>query len=215
MRAKVAVVTLRGKAYFLIVNELKRRKIPFISLFPGAPVNAEISAAITTRQEAPLVSHRTVIVYDPESDPEILGQQVVMALRGKKIYEHVIIGVDPGEVHGVAVIADGTMVDSENCFSAKEAITKIKSVLRSVDPQKSLVTIKIGRGVPVYSELLEALDEVLPRQVLIEIVGEAGTNSNVGEAQHGRGFRHIVSAVRIAGRSGVVHSRRCTIEQEG
>jgi hypothetical protein len=214
MRAKVAVATLRGKAYFLIVNELKQRRIPFISIFPGAPVNAEIRAIITTRQEAPIVNPKTVIIYDPETDPDILGHEVIMALRGKKIYENVLIGVDPGEVCGVAVLADGAVVDSENCFSARQAVTKIKNILRSIDPKKSLVTVKIGSGVPLYSELLEALDEVLPRQVLIEIVGEAGTDSHVGQSQHRRGFRHIVSAVRIAGRSGVVHPRRQIVEQE-
>ena len=48
MRAKVAVATVQGKAYFLIVNELKQRSIPFVSLIPGESVRVEIRGVITT-----------------------------------------------------------------------------------------------------------------------------------------------------------------------
>ncbi len=38
MKEKVAVATVQGKAYFLIVNELREQNIPFISLVPGESV---------------------------------------------------------------------------------------------------------------------------------------------------------------------------------
>ncbi len=38
MKAKVAVATVQGKVYFLVVNELKERSIPFLSLIPGQSV---------------------------------------------------------------------------------------------------------------------------------------------------------------------------------
>jgi len=214
MRAKVAVATLQGKGYFLIVSELRHRRIPFISLFPGDPVRSEIRVVITTKQEAPLISQSKVLVYDPETDPEILGSEVVKALQGKEVYETVVIGVDPGEVFGVAVIADGIVVDSDNCFSVKETVDRIKSVMRTVDVAKSTVTIKVGGGVPIYKDLLEALDEVLPPQVVLEIVSEAGTDSHVGESHNRRGFRHIISAIRIAGRAGFLCPRGGIVEQE-
>ena len=35
MKGKVAVATVQGKAYFLIVNALREQDINFVSLIPG------------------------------------------------------------------------------------------------------------------------------------------------------------------------------------
>lgn len=213
MRAKAAVATVQGKTYFLIVNELKQRSIPFVSLIPGEPVRIEIRVVITTEQEKHLVNHHKILVYDPQTEPEILGCEVVKILQGKEKYEHIAIGVDPGQVFGLAVIADEAVIDTENCFSTEETLNKIKSVLKTVDFSRTAVTVKIGSGVPVYRELLETLDNALPAQVSLEIVGEAGTNRFTPEVKNRRGLRHMVSATRIARRSGYLYSRRKNFEE--
>jgi len=213
MRAKVAVATVQGKAYFLIVNELKQRNIPFVSLIPGESVRVEIRGVITTAQEKHLISHHKILVYDPETEPELLGSEVFKILQGKEIYEQIVIGVDPGEVFGLAVIGDEAVIDTENCFSIKETLNKIKNILKTVDFSRSAVMVKIGSGVPVYRNLLETLDDELPPQVSMEIVGEAGTNRYTHEVKNRRGLRHMVSATRIARRPGYVYSRRKKLEQ--
>ena len=214
MRSKVAVATVQGKAYFLIVNELKRRGILFISLIPGQQVPIQIRVVITTEKEKHLVSHEKVLVFNSQTDPEILGSTVIKFLQGKENYESVVVGVDPGEVFGVAVLADGGVIDAENCFSVKEVVDKIKSVLKTVDLRVTAVSVKVGNGVPVYHKLMEAMDEALPNEVKLEVVGEAGTNRFRHEAQHRRGLRHIFSAMRIAGRAGYVYARGQIVEQE-
>lgn len=213
MRAKVAVATVSGKAYFLVVNEMKKRNIPFVSLIPGEHVPIEIKVVITTEKEKHLVNHERVLIYSDTTELDIIGSEVVKILQGKESYETVVIGVDPGEVFGLGVIADGGVIDTENCFSVKEVVNKIMGVLKTVDSSLSVVSVKIGNGVPVYKELVEALDEALPSEVLLEIVSEAGTNRYHHEAKHRRGLRHIVSAIHIAGRVGQVYSRGKTIEQ--
>ena len=214
MRAKVAVATVRGKTYFLIVSELKLRNIPFVSLVPGEPVRVAIRVVITTTQEEHLVNHHKILVYDPKMEPEILGSEVVRILQGKEIYYRIVIGVDPGEVFGVAVIADDAIIDAENCFSLKETLIKIKSVMKNVDITRTAVTVKVGGGVPIYRELLEELDYELPTPVSLEIVGEAGTNRFTREVKNRRGLRHMVSAARIARRAGYMYSRRKKVEQD-
>jgi hypothetical protein len=143
-------------------------------------------------------------------EPEVLGSAVVKVLLGKDVYETLVIGVDPGEVTGLAVIADGAVIETENCFSVKETLNSIQNILKTIDDQKSSITVKIGSGVPVYKKLMEALDETLPSEVTLEIVGEAGTNGRAHGAKHVRGLRHIVSAIHIAERAGYVYSRRKT-----
>jgi len=213
MRARVAVATVQGRAYFLIVNELKQRKILFISLLPEEPIPVEIRAVITTSKEKNIVNHNKIVVFDPEADSDILGAEMIKILQGKELYENVVIGVDPGDAFGIAVLADGAVIDTENCFSVKETLNKIKNVLRTIDASKSIVTVKVGSGVPIYKELLEALDQGLLSQVRLEIVGEAGTNRYSHEGIRSRELRHIISATRIAGRVGYIYSRRKTIEQ--
>ncbi len=215
MKAKVAVATVSGKAYFLIVNKLKERNIPFISLVPGETVPTEVKAVITTEKEKHRINHEKILVYDSETEPDALANEVMKILQGKEVYEKIVIGVDPGKVFGLAVIADGKVNETGNCFSIQEALTKISSVIKNVDVSSTVVAIKIGNGVPAYKELIETLDAALPPEVVLEVVSEAGTNRPLDENKHRRGLRDIASAIRIAGRAGHVYPRRKTGESNG
>lgn len=66
MKEKVAVATIQGKAYFLIVNQLREQNIPFISLVPGQSVPAKMKLVITTEQEKHLVNHEKILVFHSE-----------------------------------------------------------------------------------------------------------------------------------------------------
>ena len=215
MKAKVAVATVQGKAYFLIVNKLKERNIPFISLVPGETVPTEVKAVITTEKEKHLINHEKILVYDSKTEPDTVANEIMKILQGKEVYEKIVIGVDPGEVFGLAVIADGKVNETGNCFSIQEALTKISSVIKNVDVSSTAVSIKIGNGVPAYKDLLETLDIALPAEVVLEVVSEAGTNRALNENKHRRGLRDIASAIRIAGRVGYIHPRRKTGESNG
>ena len=212
MKATVAVATVQGKAYFLIVNALRERNMVFLSLIPGEPVPTEVKVVITTEKEKHLINHEKVLVYDSETEPENVVKEAVKILQGKESYEKIVIGIDPGEVFGLAVIADGKVSETENCFSTQEVLDKIKNIIKNVDASATAVSVKIGNGVPAYKRLLEALDSALPPAVILEAVSEAGTNRNINEKKHRRGLRDIVSAIRIAGRIGYVYPRRKTDE---
>lgn len=215
MKAKIAVATVQGKAYFLTVNKLKERNIGFMSLIPGETVPAGIKAVITTEKEKHKINHERILVYDSAPEPDTLINEVMKILRGKEFYEKIVIGVDPGEVFGLAIIADGKVNETGNCFSIQEALTKISSVIKNVVFSSTDVHIKIGRGVPAYKELLENLDSALPPEVVLEVVSEVGTNRFLNENKHRRGLRDIASAIRIAGRAGHTYPRRKTGESEG
>ena len=216
MRAKIAVVTVSGKAYYLIVRELKKKKVPFISLTPNDPIAMEIKVVLTTEKEKPLINHEKVLTFKEGTEPEMLINQALQIVQGKEHYEKIVIGVDPGEVFGLAVLADGKIVETGNCFSVKETVDKTRNILENLKyaPATS-VTVKIGDGVPQCKEkLLQALDIALPSDIILESVSEAGTNRSIIEAKHRRGLRDISSAIRIAGRNGLSFPRRKTDESE-
>ena len=208
MKEKVAVATVEGKAYFLIVNELREQGIPFISLVPGESVPAEVKVVITTENEKHLVKNEKILILPSENELDNLVNEVKRILQGKEAYEKILIGIDPGQAIGLAVIADGKVIEENNCFSTQEVINSIIKTIRNVNFTVTSVSVKIGNGVPVYKELVEALDDALPPAVVLEVVNEAGTNRPLKKNKRSRRIRHISSAIRIAGRTGYIVPRR-------
>ena len=122
MKEKVAVATVDGKAYFLIVNELREQHIPFLSVVPGDPVPSEVKLVITTEEERHLVNYEKTLVFHDENELDNLVNEVKRSLQGKEAYEKIVVGIDPGEAIGLAVIADGKVIGEDNCFSPSELV---------------------------------------------------------------------------------------------
>ncbi len=209
MNAEIAVATISGKAYYLIVNELKRKNVPFLSLMPRQPVPIEVKVVITTEKEKGLINHEKVIAYDIRRDPASAVGEALQIVQGKESFGKIIVGVDPGEVFGLAVLAGGRVVETENCYGLDETVQRIEKVVKDLGKMATCsITIKIGDGVPACKEkLLNTLDNILPQHVTLESVKEAGTDSQLDEAKHRRGLRDIVSAIKIAGRNGIIVHR--------
>jgi len=206
LREKVAVATVEGRAYFLIVNWLREQNIPFVSLVPGDPVPAEVKVVITTPSEKQKVGYERTLVFTDEKELEYFTVEIKRILLGKEAYQNIVIGIDPGEAIGLAAIGDGKVIEEDNCFSIPEVVHSITKTIRKVNFSLTAVSVKVGNGVPVYREILEALDDALPPEVNLEVVGEAGTNKPLN--RRSRGVRHISSAKRIAGRAGHTVTRR-------
>ena len=214
MKAEVAVATVSGKAYFLIVNKLKERNISFLSLVPGETVPTDIKVVITTKREKHLIRHERKLVYDDATAPDSTANEIRKILQGKEAYEKIVVGIDPGEVFGLAVIADGKVNETGNCFSLHEAQAEVSRVIQDVDFSSTTVTIKIGNGVPTYKELIETFDLALPTEVVLQVVSETGTNRALKHNKHRRGLRDIASAISIAGRAGHIYPRRKSDEAD-
>ena len=214
MKTKVAVATVVGKAYFLLINELKERNIDFLSLVPGEPVPAEAKVVITTEKEKPLISHEKILIYDAATEPAAVVNEAVKVLQGKESYEKIVIGIDPGEVTGLAVVADGKVNETKACFNIQEITNEVSTIIKNVNLAATKVSVRIGNGVPIYKEILAALDSMLPLEVVLEVVGEAGTDKPAKKGKHRRGLRDIASAIRIAGREGHVYPRGKMEENE-
>jgi hypothetical protein len=207
LKEEVAVATVKGKAYFLIVNKLQEQGIPFVNLVPGEPVSSEVKVVITTEKERHLVSHEKILILPEEGELDALVKAVKLILQGKEKYEKIIVGVDPGGAIGLAVIADGMVIEENNCFSINELVLSLQKLVKDVDFSLTNVSMKIGNGVPIYQEIVEHLDSALPPQVALEVVNEKGTNQPLKENRRSRKIRHISSAKRIAARTGYIVPR--------
>jgi hypothetical protein len=216
MEANIAVATLSGRAYYLIVNELRKKNIPFLSLIPNQLVPMEIKVVITTDAEKHLVKHARIIPYKEIEGLETVIGNVLQIAYGKEYYERLVIGIDPGEVIGLAVVADGKVVETENCFSVAETLKKIENILKSNESTPMApVSIKIGDGaITIKEQIILALSKALPQNIVLECVSEAGTSRNLVGTKHRRGLRDMASAIRIAGRKGQSLQRRRVHESD-
>jgi hypothetical protein len=209
MKAKIALATVSGRAYYKLVNELKRKGLPFLSLKPWDPIPLDIKVVITTKEERHLVAHPNVLIFEYESNPTSIIDEAVLGVQGKRSYEKVVVGVDPGKTYGVAVLGDDNVLETLNCSGSKEAVNVILDDLNRFPATVSVV--KVGDGAPAYTKgLLPSLDETLPQETVIEVVSEAGTSRFMNETAHRRGLRDAMSAIEIAGRNGQIFPRRKT-----
>jgi len=206
MKAKIAVATVSGKAYYKLVNELKNRGLAFLSLKPWDPMPLDVDVVITTEKERNLVKHPKVLIYEDSVDSAIIIDEAVRLIQGKKSYERVIVGIDPGETFGVAVLGDGNVIETFSCSSSEELVKALLQVFRKIPT--SINVVKVGDA-PIYAkELLPLLDNSLPENATIEIVSEAGTSHFTRDTIHRRGIRDMMSAAMIAGRKGQPYLRR-------
>lgn len=209
MKAKIAVATVSGKAYYALVNELKRKGLPFLSLKPWDPIPLNIKVVITTKEERHLVTHPNVLTFEHELNPTSIINEAILLVQGKRNYEKIVVGVDPGKTYGVAVLGDDNVLETLNCSSLKETVNVIVDGLKKVPATVSVV--KVGNGALAYAkELLHELDEALPQETVIKIVSEDGTSHFMNETAHRRVLKDAMSAIEIAGRKGQIFPRKKT-----
>lgn len=214
MKAKIAVATVSGKAYYLLVTELNKKKQPFLSLTPWNQIPLSIEVVITTEKERNLIHHPNILTYKEGDDPSKIVAEAVRLSKGKQRYEKLVIGIDPGKTFGMAVLGDGHLIETLNCPSKEEAVHAVLDSINKAPADQT--TVKVGDGPPAYTEaLLNSLDEMLPPNVGIEIVSEAGTTHVANEAKRRREIRDIMSAMRIAKRNGQTFSRGKKNEPHG
>ena len=206
MRTKIAVTTVSGKVYYRLVNELKQRKMPFLSLIPGESIPSSALVVITTDEEKTQVDHPTVLTYDAETDPSVTIDEAIRIIQRKQGYKEVAIGVDPGKTFGIAVLADGKILKKEERLTIEMAIDTVLTEVKKNPAQ--VQKVRIGDGIPkLAQEIADRLDIALPENAKIEMVREAGTSTLRGKAFR-RKMSDADSAARIAGKNGNPVPRR-------
>ena len=207
MKPKIAVATVNGKVYYELVNELQRKKLPFLNLKPWDLVPLNIKVVITTEDERHQISHPTVLLFKKDSNPEPIIDKAVLIIQGKQSYEMIVVGVDPGNACGIAIIGDNRVLETKIASSIRIAAHTIINSLKRFPAE--IIVVRIGDGTPEYSsKLLNLLDAGLPKDASIELVAEAGTSKPAYKSVNRRMLRDAISAIKIAGRTGRLFPRR-------
>lgn len=206
MSSKIAVATVSGKAYYLLVNELKQRKLPFLSCVPDKLIPLSIQVVITTEAEKLTVKYPNVLVYNPENEPSETIDEAIRIIQSKEAYKEVTVGIDPGKNFGVAVLGDGRILKKTQSFSLEKAVDTVLMDIKKNPAQRRLV--KIGNGIPeLAEEIASRLNTTLPDDVSIELVSEVGTSILKSDGSK-RKATDADSAIEIARKNGQIKTRR-------
>lgn len=207
MKAKIAVATVNGRAYYQLVTELQRKRLPFLSLKPWDPIPLHIKVVLTTEEESHQVSHPQIIIFGQDSNPEAVVDEAILIVQGKQGYEKVVVGVDPGKTYGIAILGDNKVLATLTSSNVDEASHLVVDSLKRFPAEVKVV--RVGNGPPEYTQtLLDSLDKALPEETLVEIVSEAGTSRLTNKSVNRRVLKDAVSAIKIAGRNGRILSRK-------
>ena len=207
MKTKIAVATVNGRAYYELVTELYNKRLPFLSLKPWDNVPSNIKVVITTKEESDKVEHNTVLCYEQGSNPEFVIDEAVLKVQDKQGYKKIVVGVDPGNNCGIAILGDNQVIETKTATRIDDAANLILDNVKRFPAETKIV--RIGDGTPEYTtELVSLLDESLPKEILVEIVKEAGTSRLPRKSVNRRLLKDKISAIKIAGRTGEAFARK-------
>jgi hypothetical protein len=185
----IVVKTADFEVYHGVVNELRERGVTFTTVEAGdeGPLPERTTAVVVGPDEDLAFENVEVIRADPD-DPRGAVEDALRVLRGDG--DRTVVGVDPGDRPGIAVLAGDTVV-AAFAVPLDGAAETVRRELAEADDADPLV--RVGDGARLQgAQIIDGL----PDDVRVELVDETGTTPYLG--QGARGMGDVLAAVNIA-----------------
>jgi len=137
----IGLQTEDPRAYYEIIEALRERRLPFVTLEFSEPVPANVSVIITTEGERDRVAFDRVVT-DP--DPDMALSRAMVMLSGECEVKKLVIGIDPGKRPGFAAIGDGKLLRTSVAESPEGVRSLVDEMIRA-HPNADVV-VRIGHG---------------------------------------------------------------------
>lgn len=184
----LAVQTSDFSVSYDLVQALRARGIPFVPLAPGDAVPLHVAVVLTTEQEAPTIAHDRVV---PFTTVDETLDAALRLLHGRASFRQCVIGVDPGERPGIAVLGDGKILRLVHCANPESVRGAVEGALAAFPAGRSV--LRIGDGAPTHRDrILRTLDGL---DLRMELVDETRSTP---VASHGNAERDTLAATNIA-----------------
>ena len=179
----IVVATADFEVYHGVVNELRDRGVTFTTIEPGDEFPEETAVVVAAADEDPPVPAETPLVRADPEEPRRAVDEVVAILRGGS--GRTVVGVDPGERPGIAVLSGEMVVAAFAVPLAGEVVRE--EIAEAVDP-----LVRVGDGARLQgAKVIDDLEDVP-----VELVDETGTTPYLGTGARGMG--DVVAAINIA-----------------
>ena len=111
------------------------------------------------------------VFYDPRGTRYVL-EKAILALKDKKVYNLLSIGIDPGGKYTVIALADGELIDWNHISDIDSLRKYVSDLLASIPAREKVVRVGIGgRGLEIAYTIRKAVE----KRVIIEAVDEVGS----------------------------------------
>jgi hypothetical protein len=182
----IVVATADFEVYHDVVGELRDRGVTFTTVEPGDDL-PERARVVVTGPDDEVDPGGATLVRAPPGEPRRAVEETLATLRGGG--GRTVIGVDPGERPGIAVLSGETVVAAFAVPLADAVATIERELEGAVDP-----VVRIGDGARLQgARIVEALEDVR-----VELVDETGTTPYLGQGTRGTGMGDVLAAVNIA-----------------
>ncbi len=127
------------KASYDLIRELQRMRLPFVLLRPDETIPEYVDAVISF--QAAKRNQNNVAVYDGNARRTIL--RALSLSKGKEYFDDVVIGVDPGKRAGLAILAEGELIEAYTV--AEGGLERELRGILEYYPARSFI-FRIGKG---------------------------------------------------------------------
>ena len=171
----IGLITNDFRMYYRLVEEMKRRDAPFISLSRNEMIPFNIGVVLTTPHESDEIDFPEKVTVGKDGNISGAVDRAQQILRGRKKILYLVIGIDPGMAPGIAVLGDGELINQYKCYSPQDVSGVIEKVFATYDAEKRRV--KIGHQAVsfrnrIVNDLLKLKKEI---DFILEIVDETNT----------------------------------------
>ena len=181
----IVVATADFEVYHGVVNELRDRGVTFTTIEPGDEWPEEVEVAVVAAGERVETPDGVPVIQADPDDPRGAVESAVDTIRGTD--GRTIIGIDPGERPGIAVLHGEMVVAVFQVPAAQAGEVVHQEVEDAPDP-----LVRIGDGARlVGSRIIDDIEDVP-----VELVDESGTTPYLGAGARGMG--DVLAAVNIA-----------------
>lgn len=218
----IGLLTSNFSLYHDLVNLLKRRNIPFVSLSFDDEIPFSVDVIITSESEKHLINFDKIVSCSTDSNVENIIDKAILvsSCKNKKL----IFGLDPGKKIGVAVYGQDVLIRRFIANSPEEAVSFIKSFTKDMEMPNAVV--KIGNGARLIRNRI--INLLHGEGLRIEIVDEASIPSidddavaassiALAEGREIKGRMHVEpkeGEIREMQRVSRIKSRNITISKE-
>jgi hypothetical protein len=182
----IVVATADFEVYHDVVGELRDRGVTFTTVEPGDDLPERTRVVIAGSDDELDPGDAPLIRASPD-EPRRAVDEALATLRGGG--GRTVVGVDPGERPGIAVLSGETVVAAFAVPLADAAAVIERELEGAVNP-----VVRIGDGARLQgARIVDALTDVR-----MELVDETGTTPYLGQGARGTGVGDVLAAVNIA-----------------
>ena len=196
----VNIVTKNFRFLYTVENILSKiNEIKINHVLPEEFTIYNSDVIITTEAEKNVIKSNKIFI--PKAfNHYYLFSNILLIANSKKKFGEVVVGIDPGENIGFAVIGEGkSILGTGEFFTAVDAVKETITVFFNIETD--IFKVNIGRGGgKIKEEIIKRLKSIFHEKVTVNVINEDFTSQNKNRLLEIRYSKNINAALNIASR---------------